>query len=405
MRQGRAFASRFLTGKRLQSCGSHVPWQHHFSRGNDAFQILLTRRPARPILSDAFVRSTLFAFQRTSDTLHDCSMRKPRFDILGIGENATDTVLRLPQFPALGSKVELLSAEILPGGQVATTMIACQRWGLRTHYVGCVGDDSAGTLHRKELRRAGVPSDLVTVPRAMSQMSFILVDTETGERTIAWIREARLTVPLSFLQRGWVTSARLLHVDGHDPATTSVAASWARASGIPVVADLDHVSPGLLRLLPFVDYPVTSKEFPVDATGAKDLLTALPQLQRKNGFRAICATLGIDGALAWSGNRFWYAPSYKVRVADTTGAGDLFHAGFSYGILQGWDMQRILDFSCAAAGLNCETLGARGGIASLKKIRKLQRTGVRNSARFSLVELERAGARAGGVGTRSRRRA
>jgi sugar/nucleoside kinase (ribokinase family) len=172
-----------------------------------------------------------------------------------------------------------------------------------------------------------------------------------------------------------------------------------------VVADLDHVSPGLLRLLPFVDYPVTSKEFPVDATGDKDLLTALPQMQRKYGFRAICATLGVDGALTWDGERFWYAPSYKVRVADTTGAGDLFHAGFSYGILHGWDMQRILDFSCAAAGLNCESLGARGGIASLKKIRKLQRAGVRNSARFSSVELERAGVRAGGVAARSKRRA
>jgi sulfofructose kinase len=321
-------------------------------------------------------------------------MRKPRFDILGIGENATDTVLRLPHFPALGSKLELLSAEILPGGQVATTMIACQHWGMRTHYVGCVGDDSAAELHREELRRAGVHADLVSAPRTMSQMSFILVDTKSGERTIAWIREPRLTVPPSFLQRSWVTSARLLHVDGHDPATTSVAASWARASGIPVVADLDHMSPGLLRLLPFVDYPVTSKEFPVAATGEKNLLKALPQLQRKYGHRAVCATLGIDGALAWDGNRFWYAPSYKVRVADTTGAGDLFHAGFSYGLLHGRDLQRILEFSCAAAGLNCERLGARGGIGTLAKILDLQRKGRRNLARFSQQQLDRAAAAA-----------
>lgn len=336
--------------------------------------------------------STPFAFPHTSATLHDCSMRKPRFDILGIGENATDTVLRLPQFPALGSKAELLSAEILPGGQVATTMIACQRWGLKTHYVGCVGDDSAGELHRRELKLAGVRIDLLRVPRAMSQASFILVDTKTGERTIAWIREPQLTVPPSFLKREWVTSAQLLHIDGHDPQTTRVAASWARAVGIPVVADLDHVSSGILRLLPFVDYPVTSKEFPMDASSDKNLLAALPRLHCKFGFRAICATLGMYGALAWDGNRFWYAPSYKVRVADTTGAGDLFHAGFSYGILQGWDLHRTLDFSCAAAGLNCESLGARGGMASLRKIRDLQHNGRRNPARFTQAELKRAAA-------------
>ncbi len=100
------------------------------------------------------------------------------------------------------------------------------------------------------------------------------------------------------------------------------------------------MTPGLLRLLPFVDYPVTSKEFPVDATGEKNLLKALPQLQRKYGSRAVCATIGVDGALAWDGTRFWYAPSYKVRVVDTTGAGDLFHAAFSYGILHHWDRPR-----------------------------------------------------------------
>src|SRR5579859_7823433 len=321
-------------------------------------------------------------------------MRTPRFDILGIGENATDTVMRLAQFPSLGTKVEMLGAQILPGGQVATALIACQRWGLRTHYVGVVGDDPAAEIHKRELRRAGVHSDLVHVPRSLSQLSFIFVDTSSGERTIAWVRDRRLTVPPSFLQRSWITSCRLLHVDGHDPATTSVAASWARASGIPVVADFDHMAPGLTRLLPFVDYPVTSKEFPVDATGEKNLLKALPMLHQKYGFRAICATLGVNGALAWDGRRFWYAPSFKVPVTDTTGAGDLFHAAFSYGILHGWDLQRILDFACAAAGLNCESLGARGGIYKLPKVRELQRSGSRNRSLFSKAQLQRAASQA-----------
>ncbi|MGB7282247.1 MAG: PfkB family carbohydrate kinase [Candidatus Acidiferrum sp.] len=321
-------------------------------------------------------------------------MRKPSFDVLGIGENATDTVMQLAQFPALGTKVKMLGGRIMPGGQVATALIACQRWGLRTHYVGVVGDDPAAEIHQRELRRAGVRADLVHVPRSLSQLSFIFVDTSSGERTIAWIRDSRLTVPPSFLQRSWVTSARLLHVDGHDPATTSVSASWARASGIPVMADLDHLSPGLLRLLPFVDYPVTSKEFPVDATGEKNLLKALPQLHRKYNFRAICATLGVGGALAWDGLRFWYSPSYKVPVVDTTGAGDLFHAGFSYGLIHGWDLQRILDFSCAAAGLNCEALGARGGISALPKVKELQSNVRRNGPLFSNAQLVRAGAEA-----------
>jgi sulfofructose kinase len=309
-------------------------------------------------------------------------MRSQKFDILGIGESTADTVLRVPQFPSLGSKVETLDAQIMLGGQVATTVIACQRWGLRTHYVGCVGDDHLAELHRRDLRRERVTFHLARTPRTLSQMSFIFVEAQSGERTVVWRRDPRLTIHPSFLQRSWVHSARLLYIDGHDPAATRKAASWARAESIPVVADFDFWSSQLARLLPLVDYPVTSRDLPSAATGERDLLKALPLLKRTYGCRAVCATLGIDGALAWDGRRFWYSPSYKVRVADTTGAGDLFHAGFSYGILNGWELQRILDFACAAAGLNCEALGARGGISELRRIEKLQHKGQRNRAAF-----------------------
>lgn len=309
-------------------------------------------------------------------------MRPAKFDILGIGENATDTVLQLDEFPALGSKTETIHTQLMLGGQVATAMIACQRWGLRTHYVGCVGDDHAADLHERELRREHVHFDLARARRTLSQMSFIFIDSKSGERTIVWRRDPRISVPPSFIQREWVASARLLHVDGHDPATTRRAAAWARALHVPVIADFDHWSPKLARLLPLVDYPVTSRDFPAAATGERDLLKALPALKERYRSRAVCATLGVDGALAWDGRRFWYSPSYKVKVADTTGAGDLFHAGFSYGILHAWELQRILDFACAAAGLNCETVGARSGISDLRKIERLQRRGRRNRAAF-----------------------
>jgi sulfofructose kinase len=317
-------------------------------------------------------------------------MRARTVDIVGVGLNATDTLVELPRFPASGSKMPLLSLQTLPGGQTATAIVACANWGLRTRYVGRIGDDAAGRTHREELGRAGVESHLIRVQDCPSQQSFILVEKRSGERTILCKCDPRLALRRGDLRPGWITSARLLQVDGHDAGAAAVAARWARSAGVPVCADLDTVYPGLPRLLRFVNYPVTSREFPMRLTGEKDPLLALPRLFARFRFRLVCCTLGRDGALAWDGTRFWYAPAYRVRAVDTTGAGDLFHAGFAFGVLKGWDWQRLLEFSCAAAALNCTTLGARGGIRPLREIERLRNAGRRNPPAFSARKLAQA---------------
>ena len=92
-------------------------------------------------------------------------MTKPsQVDLVGVGLNAIDTLIPVPHFPARGSKVEIRSATILPGGQVATAVMACQQWGLRTRYVGKIGDDAAAALHRAEFARVGVEAHLLVAP-------------------------------------------------------------------------------------------------------------------------------------------------------------------------------------------------------------------------------------------------
>ncbi len=169
----------------------------------------------------------------------------PFVDIVGVGLNATDTLIRLPHFPDFNSKVEFRVCEILPGGQVATAVTACARWGLKARYVGKIGDDSAAQLQQDEMRKSGIEAHWIQVPRCQSQSSFILVDDDSGERTVLWKRDARLELLPSEIEREWVTRARLLHVDGHDCAGATQAARWARTAKIPVTADLDNLYPGV----------------------------------------------------------------------------------------------------------------------------------------------------------------
>ena len=137
-------------------------------------------------------------------------------DIVAVGLNATDTLIRVPHFPAFDSKTKILSSSLLAGGQAATAAVACQRWGLRSRYVGKIGDDAAGRLQREELAREGVEARLIEVPNCASQVAYILVDQSTGERTILWQRDDRLDLQVLRNCR-WTGSEMhdLLHVDGH----------------------------------------------------------------------------------------------------------------------------------------------------------------------------------------------
>jgi sulfofructose kinase len=299
-----------------------------------------------------------------------------KVDLVGVGLNATDTLIPVAHYPASGSKVEFRFAQVLPGGQVATAVVACQQWGLRTRYVGKVGDDSAAALHRAEFTRTGVDAHLLTALGCTSHQSFILIE-DSGERTVLWKRDDRLTLQPEELNREWIINSRALHLDGRDTAAAILAASWARAGAIPVIADLDELYPGVEALLKNVDYLITSRDIPGRLMNELDLRRSLPTLCTRFGCRLTAATLGDEGALAWDGTQFHYAPAFRVNTVDTTGAGDIFHAGFIFGLLQDWPVQRQLDFACAAAALNCTAVGARGCIQSVDSIQRLIAAGTR----------------------------
>jgi sulfofructose kinase len=314
----------------------------------------------------------------------------PLVDFVGVGLNAADTVLQLPHFPALDSKVEVTSQELQLGGQVATAAIACQRWGWRTRYVGKIGDDEVGRLQREAFTREGLEAQLIEVPHCASQSSVILLDQTTGERTILWRRDTRLDLQVSELRPEWVTHARLLHVDGHPSAPAAAAARWARGAGVIVTADLDNLYRGVELLLENVDYAIVSREFPARLTGTKDILKALREISLRFGCKVVGATLGRDGVIAWNRNSFHYFPAFKVAAVDTTGAGDIFHAGFAHCLLRGESLGFTLEFSSAAAALNCTGPGARGGIRPLPDIERLMRTGERHPPLFLRKHLQDA---------------
>jgi sulfofructose kinase len=115
-----------------------------------------------------------------------------------------------------------------------------------------------------------------------------------------------------------------------------------------------------------VDFLITSSRFPTLYTGFSDPKEAFLDL-RKQAPGFLCATQGHSGAMAWVNGELLYAEGFEVMAMDTTGAGDVFHGGFIYGLVQNWEIKKILRFANAVAGLKCLDLGGRRGIPTLER--------------------------------------
>jgi sulfofructose kinase len=306
----------------------------------------------------------------------------PQFDVVGVGLNATDTLIVLPHFPAYAGKVAFEQEILSPGGQVASAMVTCAKLGLAVKYIGTVGDDDRGKIQLQSLRETGINLDDIQVrANCANQTAYILIDRTTGERTVLWKREECLRLDPASITPEKISCAKMLHIDGHDTPAVARAAEIAREHHIPVTVDVDTIYHGFDAVLPHVDYLVASSEFPGQWTSERDPFRALEMIQEEYHIPVAAMTLGAHGAMARVHGRFIYSPAFVVNCIDTTGAGDVFHGAFCYAVLQNMAMRETLEFCNAMAALNCTALGARGGIATIDDARALMKRAERRSQR------------------------
>ena len=296
------------------------------------------------------------------------------FDVVGFGENSVDLLTVLAEHPAPNSKQRVQRFGRLPGGQIATALVACARLGYRTRYIGSFGADELGRLSRGSLEQEGV--DLTAsrvVSSATNQFAVILVDARSGERTVLWDRHPALTMEPADLPMDGVQSGRILLVDCNATSAATHAAREARAAGIVTLVDVEKVRPGVADLLQHIDGIVASEEFPSALTGHEQLGRALEAMGRDFGAPLVCVTLGDQGSLAWCNGREIRTPAFPVDCVDSTGAGDAFRGAFAAACLRApeGDIEDALTYANAVAALNCRALGAQGGLPTVAEVEQL----------------------------------
>jgi sulfofructose kinase len=296
-----------------------------------------------------------------------------KIQVIGLGQACVDYLGRIPAYPQEDKKVELLDLSIQTGGPASTALVFLSRLGIHTSFIGSISDDFFGKEIIKGLQKAGVDITCLKItPGYTSQFAFIAISESSGNRNIFWTRgDVPFLTPDDVVLDPF-QNVRILHLDSLMINASLEAAKQAQNRNIKVVMDAGTMREGSLDLIAMVDVLIASEDFAIPLVGD----TATPE-DRLNVLKQYCSgdiviTLGIKGSIGSNKQHdIVHQRAFYVKAADTTGAGDVYHGAYIYGLLNEWDMPQCMRFASAAAALSCTEIGAGKKISTLHEIQSL----------------------------------
>jgi ribokinase len=288
------------------------------------------------------------------------------YDVVGCGYACIDYLGTVPHLPELNTKLDLGSLTIQGGGPVATALVTLSRLGARTLFLGKLGDDAFGRQIIEGLQAEHVASEIRVSTGHTSPFAFIIV-TPDGKRTVLWTRGTGPYLSPEEVEPEAIKSGRFLILDDIEIPAGIAAARIAREAGIPVVLDAGTPRAGIEKLITLTDEIVMAEKFPFRLTGERDFRQSLRSVLKMGPKRAT-VTLGERGCLHLDAQKWIEQPAFPVTAVDTTGAGDAFHGGYVYGLVQGWEIDRTLRFASAVAAMQTLKVGGRTAIPTLAEV-------------------------------------
>ncbi|HJY85668.1 MAG TPA: carbohydrate kinase family protein [Candidatus Acidoferrales bacterium] len=303
-------------------------------------------------------------------------------EVVGLGSCTVDFFALVPKLIAAEEKINATRLEIHAGGVTANNLTQVARLGATAGWIGLIGDDENGRIIQKEFAEDGMDETGIEVVKGEhSSFTWIPVD-EQGERSIYMFPNVTAKVTPKQIRTRFarhIGQARHFHTEASQLPLPPVleAIRVAREAGVRVIFDLD-VDPTY-----FVEAGLGTKDELLEALRLTDVLkpckAAARELTSASGYeqmarrlltygpKLVAITMGVEGCLIASNEGIAHAPPFRVKVVDTTGAGDAFMGGLSYALLQGWDDERVGLFANACAALCCTQVGARA-MAKLSEV-------------------------------------
>lgn len=289
--------------------------------------------------------------------------------VLCIGHAAYDITIPVSGFPEENTKNRVDNRVECGGGPASNAAYLLAKWGIETYFAGVVGKDLYGDKIKEEFLNIGVNIKYFEQnPNYQTTSSFILANNVNGSRTVFTYRPT--TMHMSDTEFDFEPNIILL--DGQEPKI-SEELIFKYPNAISVI-DAGRPKEEIIRLASIVNYLICSKEFAETVTEKNidyDNLSTVADVY--NTLKAkfnnnIIITLEDRGCVYQDGNIIKIMPSIKVHALDSTGAGDIFHGAFVYGLAKGFDLEKAVKYANLAGAISVTRVGGRYSIPNLEEM-------------------------------------
>ena len=291
--------------------------------------------------------------------------------IVGIGACVFDTLYNIPSYPKEDTKMRATASKPAGGGPVATGLVAAQKLGEQSSFIGVLSDDNGGVFLKKDFEKYGVGTDLIEVKSGYRSFASVLwLSADTTARTCVFDKGDLPALVLNDAQIEAIKNAELLMVDGNEMDAAVEAAKIARSNGTKVLYDCGGLYEGVERLLALTDIMIPSEEFSLGHTGAETAEEAAKKLYDTYHPEVVVVTQGKKGGIIYDGKETVSYPIYPAVVVDSNGSGDVFHGAFAAAVCKGYGYLKCCHFSSAVSGLKCTGVGARESVPTFETVKE-----------------------------------
>jgi len=290
------------------------------------------------------------------------------FDCVGVGRICVDLLSIYKKFPEIDSKIKSEEMLLEGGGQISTSLVALSRLGLKVKIIGRAGNDLVGKFAVERLKKEGVDIKDVIYHNEKSPLASIWIDKKTGKRTILYSSFTKKLKPLT-IKDDIIKNTKIFMFDPQESHTLLKNINRIKKFGKKIIFDAERKQKGIEKIIKEVDYFVASSDFIKSYFGNLRIKEGILKLY-EIGAKFVCVTMGEKGSIAYYNNRWIKVPIYRVKVKDTTGCGDTFHSGFTYGVIKGWSIEESMYFGSLISGFCAKGLGGRESLPDERKALK-----------------------------------